>query len=153
MNESEVTSDLIFLGNKVSMFNLATYDVERSKQAANVSFDFDYRVKRAQQHENTYFGIIEFQVKVNATLEEQALFTIDLVMEGAFKSETLNEDEFKKRLIINGLIVLSHISQAYIQSVTAQSGINPPVRMPMLNVKKLIEKKAQSKGEGDTPLQ
>lgn len=64
-------------------------------------------------------------------------------MEGAFGSVPgqLPEDQFLEMLEVNGLIALSQISRAYIISVTSQSGINPPVRMPMIDIRKLREMK------------
>ncbi|NLU48387.1 MAG: preprotein translocase subunit SecB, partial [Syntrophomonadaceae bacterium] len=66
-------------------------------------------------------------------------------MEGAFagNAEKLGHQRFTDMLEMNGLITLLHISRAYLLSVTAQSGINPPVKLPMVNVIKLREKKAQ----------
>jgi len=72
---------------------------------------------------------------------------IELVTEGAFRSDTLTDEKFKELVEVNGLITLSHISRAYILSVTAQSGINPPIRVPMVNVIKLIEKKKEKEGQ------
>ena len=63
-------------------------------------------------------------------------------MEGAFACVTQadNMNKFEEMLEINGLVTLSQISRAYILSATSQAGI-PPVKMPMINVIKLREKK------------
>ena len=85
--------------------------------------------------------MIDYVVKVKATVKRKVLFKIELVMEGAFRSETLSKEDFKDMVEVNGLITLSHISRAYIISSTSQAGINPPVRVPMVNINKLIEQK------------
>jgi preprotein translocase subunit SecB len=144
IKSSEVASDLVFLGNRVSAFKLSTNTVNIKAQPVKVAFDFDYNLKELKYETGSSFGLIEYIVKVKALVKKKVLFKIDLVMEGAFRSETLGEKDFKEMVEVNGLITLSHISRAYIISVTAQSGINPPVRIPMVNINKLIESKAQS---------
>lgn len=146
MKSSEVSSELIFLGNRVVTFSLSTNMVNTKGMSANISFDFDYDIKDLQQEETSWYGLIDYVVKVKATVKKKVLFKIDLVMEGAFRSDSLGEDEFKEMVEVNGLITLSQISRAYILSVTAQSGINPPIKVPMVNVNKMIETKAKADG-------
>ncbi|NLA26501.1 MAG: preprotein translocase subunit SecB [Firmicutes bacterium] len=148
MKDKDVASKFIFFGNRVKTFNLETRIVNDTKsQQATLSFDFDYKVNDVQRKEGKVLGIIEFIVKTRATVKRKILFKIELVMEGAFgcESEQLSNERFLELLEINGLITLSQISRAYIISVTSQSGINPPVTIPMINVMKLREmKKNQS---------
>ncbi len=145
MKDKVVLSKFIFIGNRISSFKLETRQIEIKKQKANVSFDFDYNVKGVQQHENRLLGVIEFIVKVKAKVKRRMLFKVELVMEGAFGIESghFTDEKFYEMLEINGLVTLSQISRAYILSVTAQSGINPPVRIPMININKLREMKEQ----------
>lgn len=141
MKSSDVVADLIFLGNRVITFNLNTSMINLKAQSVNIVFDFDYNLKELKNEVGNSFGLLDYAVKVKATVKKKVLFKIDLLMEGAFKSETLSKEDFKNMVEVNGLITLSHISRAYIISVTAQSGINPPVRVPMVNINKLIEQK------------
>jgi hypothetical protein len=46
-------------------------------------------------------------------------------------------------LELNGLTTLSQLSRAYILSVTALSGITPPVKLPMINIFKLRQQKKE----------
>ena len=144
MKSGEVLSELVFLGNRVISFNLTTKTVKAKGQSASVAFDFDYNIKDIQREGHNSFGLIDYIVTVKATVKKKVLFKIELVMEGAFSSETLDDDKFEEMVEVNGLITLSHLSRAYIQSVTAQSGFNPPVRVPMININKLIEQKARA---------
>jgi preprotein translocase subunit SecB len=141
MKNNEVVSDLVFLGNRVIIFNLSTNMVDIKAQPANIAFDFDYNIKDLKSEAGNAFGLINYVVKVKASVKKKVLFKIELVMEGAFQSKTLAEKDFKEMVEVNGLITLSHISRAYIISASAQSGINPPVRVPMVNINKLIEQK------------
>ena len=82
-------------------------------------------------------------VKGKAKAGKSLLFSISLAMEGAFvgNPELLSIDKFKDMLELNGVITLSQISRSFLISVTSQSGINPPVRLPMINVFALREQK------------
>ena len=146
MNDNSVISEFKFIGNRVSKFNLITHQIKTRGQPVEVSFDFDYDLQEIRQDEGKVLGVIDFVVKVKAIVKKKVLFKIELVMEGAFGSEPqkLPNDTFLEMLEINGLITLAQISRAYILSVTSQSGINPPIRMPMINVMKLREMKHQT---------
>lgn len=144
MKDKDIMADFQFLGHRVSKLVLDTRLVEE-KGPSNVSFDFDYEVMDLLEEDNRFLGIIQLLVQVKAKIKNKVLFKIDLRMEGAFagNAEKLSHQKFTDMLEMNGLITLLHISRAYLLSVTAQSGINPPVKLPMINVLKLREKKAQ----------
>lgn len=145
MKGKDVSADFMFIGNRVKSLNLATRQVNAKGQAM-LSFDFDYNVNDVQRKEEKILGIIEFSVKARAKIKRNILFKVELVMEGAFGCESgqLPDEKFLEMLEVNGLITLSQISRAYIISVTSQSGINPPLKMPMINVMKLREMKRDS---------
>jgi preprotein translocase subunit SecB len=70
---------------------------------------------------------------------------ISLIMEGIFEAnpQRLNKEQFAVILKINGAATLSHLSRAFIMSVTSLSGLNPPINLPMINInqlKKYMEK-------------
>jgi len=148
MKDKDIMADFQFLGHRVSKLVLDTRLVEE-KGPSNVSFDFDYEVMDLLEEDNRFLGIIQLIVQVKAKIKNKVLFKIDLKMEGAFagNAEKLSHQKFTDMLEMNGLITLLHISRAYLLSVTAQSGINPPVKLPMVNVLKLREKKAQQNQE------
>jgi preprotein translocase subunit SecB len=148
MKDRDIVADFQFLGYRVSKLALDTKLVEE-KGSGNVSFDFDYEVLDLVEQNNRFIGVIQLIVQVKAKIKNKVLFKIDLKMEGAFagNTEKLGHQKFTDMLEMNGLITLLHISRAYLLSVTAQSGINPPVKLPMVNVLKLREKKAQQSQE------
>lgn len=146
MGGKDVSSDFIFFGNRVKEFKLETRNIENKKQRTTLSYDFDYNVNDVQRSEDKILGIIEFVVKARVKIKRRILFKVELVMEGAFgcESKKLSEEQFLEMLEVNGLITLSQISRAYIISVTSQSGISPPLQMPMINIMKLRETKRDS---------
>lgn len=114
---------------------------------AEVSFDFDYLTKDIIEEEGRILGTLQFSILVKAKIKSKLLFKIELVMDGIFagNSKELLRDNFIEMLEVNGLINMLHISRAYLLSVTAQSGVYPPIKIPMINILKLREKKAQEK--------
>lgn len=145
MNTKEVMADFQFIGNRVSKLALKTELIEESGQA-EANFNIDYNVIGLHEENNTFLGILELIINVTAKVKKKNLFKIDLVMEGGFtgNSEKISKDKFIEMLEMNGLITLLHISRAYLLSISTQSGIEPPVQLPMLNVLKLKQAKHQS---------
>lgn len=142
MKAEEILAEFQFLGNRVSRFHFDTGVIDAKARHAELLFEFDYNVKGIEKHDNNLIGIIEFIVNAKAKSKKKLYFKIALVMEGAFACVTQadNMNKFEEMLEINGLVTLSQISRAYILSATSQAGI-PPVKMPMINVIKLREKK------------
>lgn len=143
IDEKEVLADFQFIGNRVSSFVLDTKLVDTKGQKVTADFQFDYNILQCDIENERHIGIIEFITHGKAKVGRNILFKIDLAMEGAFLGNLgiLTTERFKEMLEQNGLVTLSQISRSFLLSVTSQSGINPPVRLPMINVLALNEKK------------
>lgn len=146
INSKEILADFQFTGNRVSSFSVETKDIKTKGTKANISFDFDYNTKAFEESEDRYIGELEFVVLVKAKVKNSILFKIDLKMDGLFlgNPKKLSKDNFINMLELNGVVTLSHLARAYVLSVTSLSGINPPVKLPMINVVALREKKKRS---------
>jgi preprotein translocase subunit SecB len=138
-----IAADFQFIGNRVSHFNLETNILNTNDQKVIPEFQYDYNVITIDESKESHFGIIELLIRGKAKVGKSNLFKFDLTMEGAFLGgiNSLSKDKFSEMLELNGLVTLSQISRSFLLSVTSQSGINPPVRLPMINVVSLIEKK------------
>lgn len=143
MNSKEVLADFQILGSRVSKLILDTRILDE-KGRTDISFDFDYDTDEVEEDGNRLLGVLRFIVQIKAKVKNKILFKIELEMEGMFtgNNDRLSREKFMEMLEINGLVNLLHLSRAYLISVTAQSGINPPVRLPMINVLILREEKA-----------
>ena len=146
INSKEILADFQFAGNRVSSFTIDTKDLKTKGAIANFSFDFDYNTKMINEDENRYIGELEFIVSVKAKVKNSILYKIDLKMEGLFLGNPikLSKENFINMLELNGVVTLSQLARAYILSVTSLSGINPPVKLPMISVIALREKKKNS---------
>lgn len=143
INSKEVLADFQFVANRIANFTLETKDNDTKGSKAQVSFDFDYNILQLDKSEERYIGILEFSAIIKAKVKKSILFKSNLQMEGIFvgNPQKLSEDKFKEMIELNGVATLSQLSRAYIMSVSALSGINPPIKMPMINVFSLKEKK------------
>lgn len=147
INSNEIASGFQFAASRVSKFNLEVKDVSSKGARAQINFDFDYNVLNVDETGESYAGLIEFIVSVKAKVKNSLLFKISLTMEGAFTGtkKDLQIEEFNNMLKLNGLTTLSQLSRAYIASITSLSGINPPIKLPMINIFSLINKKESQK--------
>lgn len=146
MDSKKIQADFQFIANRVSSFILETKDIDTSTNSAKIDFDFDYNIMKIEKTEKNYMGVIEFIVEVKAKIKNTILFKINLKMEGIFIGNpyVLTEETFTTMLELNGVATLSHIGRAYIASTTSISGINPPIRLPMINFNKLRELKKKA---------
>ncbi|OLN33078.1 protein-export chaperone SecB [Desulfosporosinus metallidurans] len=145
MNSKSVLADFQFLGNRVSKLVLDTRLIEEEKGRAEVTIDFDYKVNEVETKENKFLATLSLIIQVKAKIKNKILFRVELEMDGLFAGDAreISQEKFMNMLEMNGLVTLLHISRAYLLSVTSQSGIQPPVKIPMINVLKLREKKAR----------
>lgn len=143
INSKKILADFQFIGNRVEQFRIETKDIQITESRAQITTDFDYNIKEIKKLEDNFFGRIEFITIIRAKVKNAFLFKISLSMEGAFigNSSKLNLEKFHEMLELNGLVTLSQLSRSYILSVTALSGINPPVKLPMINVVSLRQHK------------
>lgn len=141
MNTNRVSADFQFMGSRVSRLLLETRILEEKGHAA-LSYDIDYD-HEIEELNDKYIGVLRLKINCKARVKNKVLFKIDLEMEGAFvaNSEKIDRDRFVEMLEMNGMVTLLNISRAYIVSISAQSGINPPVRLPMINLHKLREER------------
>jgi len=136
-------ADFQFIANRVSNFALETKDVDQKGEKVKVNYDIDYNIVEVKEDEKLFVGKLEYIVVIKAKAKNKILFNIKLNMEGIFAGikNKLSQEDFKNMMELNGIATLSHLSRAYIISATSLAGINPPVKLPMINVHILREMK------------
>jgi preprotein translocase subunit SecB len=140
MDSSKILADFQLVKNRVSKFSIDTNAIMNKEEKAIVNYDIDYNILRNVYEDGKYTGLLEFIVRVNAKIMDDSLFNIIMIMEGVFigNPNKLSEEQFKNMLELNGVATLSQLSRAYIISMSSISGLNPPVKLPMLNIHDLI---------------
>lgn len=146
MDSKKAQADFQFVANRVSLFSLETKDIDTSGNPAKIDTDIDYNILSAEKEENNFVGAVEFIAEIKAKVKKSILFKISLKMEGVFVGNpyVLTDESFRNMLELNGVATLSHLSRSFIMSTTTLAGINPPIRLPMVNIHKLKELKKNS---------
>ncbi len=147
MDSKKVLADFQFVRNRVSNFSIETKSLGSKNSAVDVNYDIDYNILEMTEEEDQYVGLLELIIIIKAKMKNSVLFKVHLTMEGFFvgNPKKLSLEHFEEMLELNGIATLSHLSRAYILSVSSLSGLQPPVQLPMINVHKLREMKEKKK--------
>lgn len=150
MDVKKVLADFQFAGNRISKFSIETKDIDTKGKQAKLTYNIDYNVIDVKQDQSNLKGVLEFTVEIKAKIDTLLLFKIALTIEGIFmgNSQVLDTEKFTSMLELNGTATLSQIARSYITSTTALSGLNPPIKLPMINthvLKQMKEKEAITK--------
>lgn len=146
MNINEIKSDFQFLGNRIVEFFIKTENSNPGK--LEIRSNIDYNINNIIEKDEMFVGTLDFIVDISGeTTDGSKPLLIKLVMEGGFiaSKEKISIDIFSDMIEKNGLVALSQISRAYLISATSLSGISPAIKLPMINVFSLIEKKKRIK--------
>jgi preprotein translocase subunit SecB len=149
MDYQKVIADFQLVKNRVAEFIIETKPLDTKGTPAKLDFDIDYKVLEISEEPDKFIGVIAFETIAKAKIKNMVLFKMNLKMEGVFfgNSEILKRSDFETMLELNGIATLSNLSRAYILSVSALSGLNPPIKLPMINIHKLKDLKKQEKAE------
>lgn len=150
IDSNKIVASFQMIASRVVKFELETKEVNNSKEKVNIKNSFDYEVMKVEEDDKAYYGAVQFKSNFIAKVGKSTLFKISIVYEGKFlgNKNNLKQEDFEKMLELNGVVALSQFTRSYVLSATALAGINPPVRMPMINIhqlKRLKEEMKQSK--------
>ncbi|MBZ4647739.1 MAG: hypothetical protein JG777_3228 [Clostridia bacterium] len=150
MDSKKVFADFQFASNRVSKFLLETKSLDTRGYTVNASYDVDYNILEIIEEEDRYIGLVEFSTVIKAKIKNSILYKINLCMEGIFlgNPKKLDAEQFSKMLELNGVATLSQLCRSYIISTSSLSGLNPPVKLPMINIHALREYKHSQKENG-----
>lgn len=143
-----IKADFQIFYSRVVKFELETKDCEEIDEDIKLNNSYDYEIVKFEENENFYLGVLHFKTNFTAKVKNKIIFKINVIYEGTFggKKSTLSEQDFKNMLELNGIVTLSHLTRAYVISCSALAGINPPVRLPMINIHKLRNMKKKDNG-------
>lgn len=138
-----IKADFQMISSRVVKFELETREQQEKNEKVNVNNDFDYEIVKIESNDKFYLGVLQFKTNFVVKIKNKLLFKILVIYEGAFLGDkaVLSEQDFKNMLELNGIVTLSHLTRAFVISCSALAGINPPVRLPMINIHKLRKMK------------
>ena len=143
INSTEIKADFQLIANRVSKSAIEINDIEDQDSKARISAKFDYNILKIEEQEGKLIGNLEFLTEIRAKVGRRILFKIAVNMEGVFigNPNKLDKDKFIVMLELNGAATLSQFTRTYIFSISALSGINPAVKMPMINILEMRKRK------------
>ncbi|CCJ33852.1 hypothetical protein [Caloramator australicus] len=149
IDANKIIANFQMIASRVVKFELETKEVDEGNEKVNVKNEFDYDIINIEEFNDAYFGVVQFKTTFIAKKGKSVLFKILIVYEGKFigNKNHLKFDDFKNMLELNGVVALSQLTRSYILSATALAGINPPVRIPMINVHMLKNIKENNKNK------
>lgn len=150
IDANKIIANFQMIASRVVKFDLETREVDENNVKVNVKNEFDYDIISVEEFNDAYFGAVQFKTTFIAKKGKSVLFKILIIYEGKFigNKNHLKFDDFKNMLELNGVVTLSQLTRSYVLSATALAGINPPVKIPMINVhmlKKIKENKNEEK--------
>lgn len=149
MKADKIMANFQFINSQVINFSIENSSKGTKGKTINIDCDMDYEITSCTEVEDGFLGVLHFIVDLSAKIEDSEAFKIHLTMKGNFvgSKEKLSMSNFEEMLEVNGTATLSQISRAYLNSVTALSGMIP-VNLPMVNIyamKKYKENKLDNK--------
>lgn len=131
MEKSAVQADFQLMDNYISDFSLKVFNKINNKDLG-INVNIAFRIVNI--NEKDLIGQVELKYDVDITDENNTnVAKILIVMNALFQGTgNIEKENFEQMLKINGATTLSHLCRAYINSVTAQSGM-PVITMPLIN--------------------
>ena len=143
INSKEIMADFQFIANRVSKSTIEINDIGDKDSKTRISAKFDYNILEIEEQEDKLIGNMEFLTEIRAKVGRRILFKIAVKMEGMFigNPDKLDKNKFIEMLELNGAATLSQFTRTYIFSISALSGINPAVKIPMINILEMRRRK------------
>jgi len=106
----------------------------------------DYAITDIDESGDNLIGVLHLTIELKGKIDEKEAFSIILNIEGAFEGnkENLNKEQFTKMLELNGSTALYSIARGIIISVSSLCVIDGQIRLPMINMYDLYDKKHKS---------
>lgn len=139
----KITADFRFIQNRLVHLDVDNHELYIIEKESKGFFDVDYKITSIDEHDDLLIGIIEMHISCGLKNKDDVeQIKVNLIMEGGFSADKeLGKERFEQMLSINGVSTLYSICRSYIINVTAVSYDGTPMRLPMINVLALNQKK------------
>ena len=162
MSVNSYMSDFQFVGSTIKSFHLENQFIDFDEKAeldrvVDVSYEVKYISPEKTSKETDYpmLGIIVLYTTMtiggdnSCPCRQEDGLKLSLTLEGCFKTKTLNRDEFKEMLELNGCATLYSIARAIIISITSQTFSDGPCVLPMINVYNMVDQQDEEQDHKD----
>jgi len=108
----------------------------------SVSLDLDDPELEYRRADNgCLLGLLSLSVKVRGRSGRKIALKLDATIKGRFEAPgNMKDKTFEDFCMISGTATLIPLLRATIISFTSQAGMNPPIRIPLINVPQSLSK-------------
>ena len=138
-----VYAEFRFLAHRISDFS---FTLQEGIKNMSVSLDLDDPELEYWRTDNgCLLGLLSLSVKVRGRSGRKMALKLNATIKGRFEAPGNMEDKtFEDFCMISGTATLIPLLRAAIISFTSQAGLNPPIRIPLINVPQSLSKTALS---------
>ncbi len=127
-----VNAEFRFLAHRISDFS---FTLQEGVRNMSISLDMDPVLEYKRINNGCHLGLLTLSVKVRGRSGRKTALKLDATIKGRFEApDTMEENTFENFCMISGTATLIPLLRATIMSFTSQAGMNPPIRIPLINV-------------------
>lgn len=131
-------SDFQCTNTYVDSFNMVN-DMNYKNKTKIMDMQLDYKINDIESSKtNVYFSRAILYGDITGKSDDNEVMKIKISITGEFLGKNVTEDQFIDLIKLNGLLMLSNMLRSYVLSVTALSGFDPPIRIPLINYKESL---------------
>lgn len=129
-----VKAEFRFLAYRISDFS---FSIQEGVKDIETSLKMDPKLEHVRSDDGCHFGILSLSVRIRGRRGKKVVLKLDATIKGKFDApESMKAETFESFCIINGTATLIPLLRATIMSFSSQAGMNPPIRIPLVNVPK-----------------
>lgn len=125
----------------------ANFEIKTAFQNVNLipNVQIDNDISSSKISENNLQGTVILKINLKLKSEGKTFIVINVFMKANFFGQNMNEGDFIEFIKYSGISNMIQVARSYIISITAQSGVLPPVILPMINLMEYFKTKKNKK--------
>jgi hypothetical protein len=144
MEFNKITSEMKFLGCSIRELNITNNAIALSSDIKK-KISMDVETSEIVKGKDDLHARLLLTIEISLVSDDLEVGNINLSIEGAFAvPEKVEEDEFKKMILLNGATTLYSIVRGKIEAVTAMTFTEGKITLPMVNMIEFYEEKAKN---------
>jgi preprotein translocase subunit SecB len=126
-----------FIAHRISNIN---FELKENSPKLKLSYEIDAKLKYEEVEDGKFQGVVSLKIKIRGKHGRKTYLKCDATILGKFQnSDYFKEEDFISFCRFNGTATLLPILRSTILSLTALSGMSPPLKIPMINVLRTLE--------------
>ena len=133
-----VKAEFRFLAYRISDFS---FTLQEGVKDFETSMKMDPNLEHARSDDGCHVGILSLSARIRGRKGKKVVLKLDTTIKGKFEAPGSMEAEiFESFCFTNGTATLIPLLRATIMTFSSQAGMNPPIRIPLINVPKTFSR-------------